>query len=123
MTNSHDPKPLPLTVIMDGDDDCSEVGCMPNTTGSGYLVKINADSTMDPEISSEMCQLPTVPCMKVHVAEDMFKETAAPRVPSPKKHQEGVKLPPKFDPLKVTTPPIAAIVDGNIASMLADVNT
>jgi hypothetical protein len=122
MTNSHDPKPLPLTVMIDDADNCSEVGCMPNTIGSGYLDKIRADSTMDPAISSEMRQSPTVPCMNVHIMEDVLKETATPRVPSSKKHQDGVKL-PKLDPLKVTTPPNAAIVDGNTASILADVET
>jgi hypothetical protein len=122
MTKSHDPKSLPLTVMMDGADDCNIVGWIPSTTGSGYLVKSRADSTIDPATNSEMRQSPTVPCMNVHVMEDKLKETATPRVPSPKKHHEGVKL-PKLDPLMVTTPPNAAIVDGNTESILADVET
>ena len=70
MTNSHNPKLLPRIVMIDGADDCREVGWMPSTTGSGYLAKIKLDSTMDPAISNDMRQSPTVPCMNVHFTDE-----------------------------------------------------
>jgi hypothetical protein len=113
---------LPLIVMMEGDDDCNEVGWIPNTMGSGCLAKTSVDSTMDSAISSEMRQSPTMPCTNEHITEERFKETAAPRVPSPKKHHDGEKS-PKPDPLTVTTPPDASIVDGNMDSILEIVVT
>jgi hypothetical protein len=122
MTNSHDPKLLPLIVMIEGDDDCNEVGWILITTGSGCLAKTSVDSTMDPAISSEMRQSPAMPCENEHITEERFKEPATPRVPSPKKHHVGEKV-PKPDPLKVTTPPDANIVDGNTDSILEIVDT
>ena len=69
-----------------------------------------------------MRQSPAMPCENEHITEERFKETATPRVPSPKKHHVGEKL-PKPDPLKVTTPPDASIVDGNTDSILETVDT